>query len=105
MNIEQFEASLSGDAPALSPPLLAMWHASKGEWDEAHRIVQAEKDADAAWVHACLHRIQGDLRNARYWYGRAGRAEPEQSPEQERRAITSALLAGRTPDRAAPIAN
>ena len=94
MDIEQFEASLSGEAPPLSPPLLAMWHASRDEWDAAHRIVQAEKDADAAWVHAWLHRLQGDLGNARYWYRRAERAESEQTPEQERSTIIAALLRG-----------
>ena len=99
MDIEQFEASLSAEAPPLSPPLLAMWHASRNEWDTAHRIVQAEKGADAAWVHAWLHRLEGDLGNARYWYRRAERAESEQTPEQERRSITIALLAGRTPAR------
>ena len=72
MDIEQFEASLSADAPTLSPPLLAMWHATRGDWEAAHSIVQAENDADAAWVHAWLHRLQGDLGNARYWYRRAG---------------------------------
>ena len=96
MDIERFEASLSGDAPPLSPPLLALWHAAKGEWDAAHRVVQAEKDADSAWVHAYLHRLQGDLGNARYWYGRARRPEPDRTPEQERKAITAALLASRT---------
>ena len=93
MDTAQFEASLSGEAPPLSPPLLAMWHASRDEWDVAHRIVQAEKDTDAAWVHAWLHRLEGDLGNARYWYRRAERAESEQSPEQERTEIIAALLA------------
>ncbi len=93
MDIEDFEASRSGDAPPLSPPLLAMWHAGRGEWDAAHRIVQAEDDTDSAWVHAYLHRRQGELGNARYWYRRAGRDEPAESPEQEGRAITLALLA------------
>lgn len=93
MDIEKFEASLSGEAPPLAPPLLAMWHASRNEWDTAHGIVQAEKDADSAWVHAWLHRVEGDLGNARYWYRRAERAEPTQSLEQEREAITQTLLA------------
>ena len=94
MNPEQFEASLSGETPSLSPPLLAMWHASRGDWDAAHRIVQAEKDEDAAWVHAFIHRRQGDLGNARYWYRRSGRAESEQTPEQERGTIIATLLRG-----------
>ena len=92
MDIEQFEASLSADAPTLSPPLLAMWHATRGDWEAAHSIAQAENDADAAWVHAWLHRLQGDLGNARYWYRRAGRAEPAQTSGEERKAITAALL-------------
>ena len=105
MNIEQFEASLSGEAPPLPAALRAMWHAAKDEWDEAHRIVQAESGADAAWVHAWLHRLRGDVGNARYWYRRAGRSEPEQAPEQERLSITAALLAGEAPARATPTAN
>ena len=96
MNIEQFEASLSGDLPPLPAPLRAMWHAAKGDWDEAHRIVQAEKDADAAWVHAWLHRLRGDFGNARYWYRRAGRDEPDGTAEQERQAIIMALLTDAT---------
>ena len=96
MDIEHFKASLSGPAPSLSPPLLAMWHAAKGEWDAAHRIVQAEDDADSAWVHAYLHRLKGDLGNARFWYGRAKRAEPTEPPEQERTAITATLIGDHT---------
>ena len=86
MDVEHFEASLSGEAPPLDPPLLAMWHASRNEWDTAHRIVQAEKDADSAWVHAWLHRLNGDLGNARYWYRRAERAEAGAAAGEERRA-------------------
>ena len=94
MDIEQFEATLSGDAPPLPPPLLAMWHVTKGDWQAAHRIVQAEDDASAAWVHAYLHRREGDLGNARYWYRRAGRDESAQTLEEERETITAALLGG-----------
>ena len=58
-----FKASLSGAAPApeLDAPLAALWWAAKGCWDEAHKIVQDEETADAAWVHAYLHRVEGDL--------------------------------------------
>ena len=94
MDIEDFEALLSGAAPALLPPLLALWHAARGDGKTAHRIVAAESSADAAWVHAFLHRREGELDNARYWYRRAQRPEPEQTPEEERAAITAALLAG-----------
>ena len=92
MDIEAFRASLAGEAPPLPPALLALWHAARGEWEEAHRIVQAESGADAAWVHAWLHRSRGELGNARYWYGKAGRPEPDGEAESEREAITTALL-------------
>ena len=46
-----------------------------GDWEGAHRLVQSDNSAEAAWVHAHLHRVEGDLSNARYWYGRAGRPE------------------------------
>ena len=70
-----FKASLAdaGPSSAVSPPLTAMWRAAKGNWDEAHKIVQDEQDADAAWVHAYLHRKEGDFGNAGFWYRQAGR--------------------------------
>ncbi len=69
-----FKSSLSGQAPApgISPPLAALWWAAKGDWARAHAIVQDEAGVDAAWVHAYLHRVEGDLGNAGYWYRRAG---------------------------------
>ena len=51
----------------------------KGDWEAAHRIVQDMDGPEAAWIHAHLHRIEGDLPNARYWYARADRA-PEEGP-------------------------
>ena len=64
--MSDFRASLSGTSPApgLEPPLAALWWAAKGQWDEAHRIVQDESTRDAAWVHAYLHRKEGDAWNA-----------------------------------------
>ena len=59
-------------APGLEPPLTALWWAAKGQWDQAHKIVQDESGANAAWVHAYLHRVEGDLGNAGYWYRQAG---------------------------------
>jgi hypothetical protein len=64
--------------------LLALWHAEKGEWDAAHRIVMTEDSREAAWVHACLHRQEGDLSNAGYWYRRAGQPVAEGPIEAER---------------------
>jgi hypothetical protein len=70
-----FELSLERDeAPAFATPLLqALWHGLRGDWTAAHEIAQAHDDAAGAWVHAWLHRIEGDHANAAYWYRRAGR--------------------------------
>src|ERR1700710_319080 len=74
MTATDFKSSLSGavPAPGISPPLAALWWAAKGDWARAHEIVQDEEGVDAAWVHAYLHRVEGDLGNAGYWYRRGG---------------------------------
>ena len=88
------KAGLSDAAPAstLSPPLAALWWAAKGQGDRAHKIVQDESTADAAWVHAYLHRVEGDLGNAGYWYRQAGQPAARDSLEAEWERIVSALL-------------
>ena len=90
----EFSASLSGAAPApgVGAPLAALWWAAKGRWHEAHKIVQDEESADAAWVHAYLHRVEGDLGNAGYWYRRANKPAASGSLETEWDGIVSALL-------------
>jgi len=90
-----FHESLSATQPAsdLVPPLVALWWAAKGSWDKAHKLVQDEDTADAAWVHAYLHRVEGDLGNADYWYRRAGKPAAKDSLEAEWERIVSALLA------------
>jgi hypothetical protein len=95
--MSDFRASLSGTAPATSmePPLAALWWAAKGEWDKAHTIVMNEETANAAWVHAYLHRVEGDLGNAGYWYRQAGQPVAKDSLEAEWERIVSALLGGR----------
>src|ERR1700733_15232389 len=89
-----FRASLSGaePAPGLDAPLAGLWWAAKGNWDQAHRIVQDESSADAAWVHAYLHRVEGDLGNAGYWYRQARRPAATDSLESEWQRIVVALL-------------
>src|ERR1700761_482797 len=89
-----FRDSLSTAAPAptLDAPLAALWWAAKGKWDEAHKIVQDEETADAAWVHAYLHRVEGDLGNAGYWYRRAQKPVPETTLDVEWAAIVASLL-------------
>lgn len=90
----EFKASLSGAAPApqFGAPLAALWWAAKSNWDEAHRIVQDEPTADAAWVHAYLHRLEGDLGNAGYWYRRAAKPVAGGSLESEWEQIASTLV-------------
>jgi hypothetical protein len=89
-----FKKSLAGasPAPALQPPLAALWWAAKGDWDVAHRLVQDENTADAAWVHAYLHRLEGDLGNAGYWYRQAGQPVAKDALEAEWERIASALI-------------
>ena len=90
-----FQDSLADAAPPkrLTPALLALWHAARGEWDASHGIVQQhEGEAGCDWVHALLHRIEGDAANAAYWYRRAGRPVATGSIEAERDAMLSALI-------------
>jgi hypothetical protein len=90
------KSTLSNAAPegGRSSPLAALWWAAKGDWDAAHKIVQDESDANSAWVHAYLHRVEGDLNNAAYWYRQAGQPVASGSLEIEWEAIASALTAG-----------
>src|SRR5690606_25981566 len=76
MHFDVFKASLSGDEPpvAVAPLLRALWFDARGDWDEAHRIASEIETSDGARVHAYLHRKEGDLPNAHYWYRRAGGA-------------------------------
>ncbi len=95
MDLATFNASLaSGTAPpGLSPALAALWHAARGEWTAAHGIAQQHEGTAACdWVHAHLHRIEGDLGNAGYWYRRAGKTMPGGDLAAEREAMTAALL-------------
>ena len=91
-----FKASLSDamPAPRFDAPLAALWWAAKGDWHRAHNLVQDEDTADAAWVHAYLHRVEGDLGNAGYWYRQAVQPVAKDSPEAEWERIVSALLLG-----------
>jgi hypothetical protein len=96
VNIGEFRASLSGAAPAprFDPPLAALWWAAKGGWKQAHKIVQDETSAEAAWVHAYLHRVEGDPGNAGYWYRQAGKPVAKDALESEWERIASTLLGG-----------
>jgi hypothetical protein len=94
MDLKAFRTSLADTSPPpeLSTALSALWHEAKDDWQRAHNIVQDEADRDSAWVHAYLHRKEGDLGNAGYWYRRARQPVSDQSLRQEWEAIVSALL-------------
>jgi len=93
MTIAEFRATLSGPrTPDLPPLLRALWHDAKGDWDAAHNLAQDVDDADGAWVHAYLHRKEGDPGNAAYWYRRARQPIASDSLEDEWARIASALL-------------
>jgi hypothetical protein len=94
VTLEELLGSLASPSPpaGLGKPLEALWHAARGDWDRAHRIVMSAKSRDAAWVHAYLHRQEGDRDNARYWYRQAKRPEFEGSIEDEWAAMAGELL-------------
>ena len=87
-------------ASAAAPPagaglaLQALWHDARGDWDRAHVCAQEDHGRDGSWVHAYLHRKEGDLGNAGYWYARAGRKMPAQNVtlEAEWAAMATELL-------------
>jgi len=94
MTLDDFKASLNGAIPpvGLPPLLLALWHDAKGDWDAAHSVAQDVDDEDGAWVHAYLHRKEGDAANAGYWYRRAGRPHSHSTLDGEWDEIAAALL-------------
>ena len=85
MTFSDFKSTLSDDTPPdLPAPLLrALWYDAKDDWERAHEIAQDVPGADGAWVHAYLHREEGDEWNANYWYRRAGRSMPQESLDEE----------------------
>jgi hypothetical protein len=100
MDFATFEASLAEASPPedLSDLLRALWHECHGDWDRAHTIVQDIHDADGAWIHAHVHRREGDQSNAAYWYRMAGRPVSQGDMDEAWRDIVSELLASRVKD-------
>ncbi|HHZ82694.1 MAG TPA: hypothetical protein EYN60_01520 [Nitrospirales bacterium] len=95
MTFDLFKATLVDDAPPaeIDPVLRALWLEARGDWDGAHKIIQDSSDRSAAWVHAYLHRKEGDLTNAAYWYSRAGRDVSSFSLDGEWEEVVKTLLA------------
>jgi hypothetical protein len=94
MTLQEFRESLFGEGPPceLSAALAGLWWDAKGDWKRGHESAGQDQGPAAAWVHAYLHRKEGDLSNAGYWYARAGKTPATTSLEQEWLAITRSLL-------------
>jgi hypothetical protein len=96
VTLDDFRKTLTATSPPSLPPLIrALWHDAKGDWEEAHRIAQDVTGEDGAWVHAYLHRKEGDASNARYWYRQAGREAATEPLDMEWARIVSELLGRR----------
>ena len=94
MNLTEFKDSTAKPRPPheLTPALVALWWEAKGDWERAHGLVMDEAGVDCAWVHAYLHRREGDLANARYWYAEAGKPAESGPLGGEWDSIAKALL-------------
>lgn len=94
MNIEQLKQSLSHSQPPAdaSVYISALWYDANGHWQQAHSLIQDIPDKNAAWIHAYLHRKEGDTGNAHYWYNRAGKKLPACSLAEEWEQLATALL-------------
>ena len=94
MDLAAFRASLSAaePPPTFGPALRALWLDARGDWDGAHDAAQADEGGMGDWVHAYLHRKEGDAANAAYWYRRAGNPVCRSSLDEEWAAIAEALL-------------
>ena len=94
LTLDQFVATIDAHArPAGLPTLLAaLWHERHGDWHAAHRLAQDVDDSDGAWVHAYLHRREGDLGNAAHWYRRADRTPARGTLDEEWLEIAGTLL-------------
>jgi hypothetical protein len=98
LTLDDFRQSLTAQTPptGLELALLALWYEAKGDWTRAHGALQDDGSAEGAWVHAYLHRVEGDPGNAAYWYRRADRPVSQQSLADEWTAIAQQLLDARS---------
>ncbi|NRB49501.1 MAG: hypothetical protein HRU41_17610 [Saprospiraceae bacterium] len=94
MDFQQFKQSLSNTQPPgeIGEELTALWYAGKDDWDRSHDIAQDIPNRNGDWIHAYLHRWEGDDWNASYWYRRAGKSKPSCSLAQEWENIVQTLL-------------
>ena len=94
MTLEEFRQTLAAPEPpaSLSFALKGLWWDAKGDWAKAHESAQQDEERDGAWVHAYLHRKEGDEGNAAYWYSRAGKPVCREALEREWVGIATELL-------------
>jgi hypothetical protein len=94
MTLDDFKSTLQHRSPPpdLSNPLRALWEDAKGNWNRAHEIAQDIDDETGAWIHAYLHRKEGDEGNAAHWYRRAGQPVARGTLEAEWERIVTAVL-------------
>ena len=93
MNYNDFLKSLTEKKPpGISAYLDALWYDKKNNWHLAHQIAQDIHDESGSWIHAYLHRVEGDIWNANYWYSRAGKTMPNISLEEEWEILTKHFL-------------
>jgi hypothetical protein len=95
MTLAEFKGTLSKPNPpsGVATAVAALWWAAKEDWDKAHKLVMDEGGKDCAWVHAYLHRVEGDVENAGYWYRQAGIPAANGALQAEWEAIATELLA------------
>lgn len=94
MNLTEIKESLAAEQPPqqLSVYIKALWYDAKDDWDKSHKLIQDVPDKNASWIHAYLHRKEGDIWNADYWYSKAGKKRPSVSLNEEWEQLVSALL-------------
>jgi len=95
MTLGEFRQSLTATEPpaGLTQALAGLWWDAKGDWTRAHESTQQDEGGEGSWVHAYLHREEGDQGNAGYWYGRAGKPVCREPFDAEWVNIATALLA------------
>jgi hypothetical protein len=94
MTVDEFRTTLGDDNPpeSLSSEQRALWYDARGDWDAAHKVAQDIDSKSGSLIHAYLHRKEGDLSNASYWYRRAGRPVANDSLEEEWSRLVSEML-------------
>lgn len=93
MNLSEFKRTIEQKEPPanLSVYLTALWYDAKGNWDKAHQLIQDVEDKNASVIHAYLHRKEGDIANADYWYRHSGKKRKDISLEKEWEELVSEL--------------